>query len=218
MTINWDWSVIAYAAPSMLRGTLITIEMSVAAMFFGTLIGAILGVASVFKFWPVRALVAIYVYTVRGVPLLVIIFLIYFALPAAGIYLSTVTAGLMALSIYAGAYITEIFRAGILAVDVGQAEAAKAIGMTERMTLTSVLLPQAIRNIIPPVTNELIKIVKSSSLLSTITISELTRAAQLVVVEKFTPFEIYATLAVYYLVIIGALSYFSRYVEWRLAR
>jgi len=218
MTFTWDWGVIAYATPSMLRGAVTTIKLSVASMFFGTIIGAVLGTASVFSFWPIRFLTTAYVYTIRGVPLLVIIFLIYFALPAVGIYLSTVAAGLTALSIYSGAYITEIFRAGILAIDRGQTEAAKAIGMTERMTLTSILLPQAIRNVIPPVTNELIKVVKSSSLLSTITIMELTRSAQLVVVEKFTPFEIYATLALYYLVIVGVLSYFARHLERRLAR
>ena len=218
MTFTWDWGVIAYAAPSMLRGAVTTIKLSVASMFFGTIIGAVLGTASVFKFWPVRFLTTAYVAVIRGVPLLVIIFLIYFALPAVGIYLSTITAGLTALSLYSGAYITEIFRAGILAIDLGQTEAAKAIGMTELMTLTSILLPQAIRNVIPPVTNELIKVIKSSSLLSTITITELTRSAQLVVVEKFTPFEIYAALAVYYLVIVGVLSYLAQLLERRLAR
>jgi polar amino acid transport system permease protein len=213
MTYAWDWSVMAYAAPSMLRGTWVTIQMSVATMVFGTLIGAIMGMLSLLKFWPARALVATYVYAIRGVPLLVIIFLIYFALPAVGIYFSPVVAGLTALSLYSGAYITEIFRAGILAIDHGQSEAAKAIGMTERMTLTNILLPQAIRNIVPPITNELIKVVKSTSLLSTITITELTRAAQLVVVQKFTPFEIYLMLAVFYLVLIGALSVLARFLD-----
>ncbi len=213
MSYTWDWGVMAYAAPSMLRGTWVTIQMSIATMAFGTLIGAVMGTASLFKFWPTRALVATYVYTIRGIPLLVIIFLIYFALPAVGIYFSPVVAGLTALSIYSGAYMTEIFRAGILAIDRGQAEAAKAIGMTERMTLTTILLPQAARNIIPPVTNELIKVVKSTSLLSTITITELTRAAQLVVVQKFTPFEIYTMLACYYLVLIGTLSYLARLLD-----
>ncbi len=213
MTYSWDWGVMAYAMPSMLRGTLVTIEMSLATMFFGTLIGAAMGVTSLFKFWPARALVAVYVYTIRGIPLLVIIFMIYFALPALGIYLSPVVAGLTALSLYSGAYMTEIFRAGILAIDHGQSEAAKAIGMTERMTLTSILLPQALRNVVPPVTNELIKVVKSTSLLSTITITELTRSAQLIVVQKFTPFEIYTLLAVYYLVLIGILSLLAQLLE-----
>ena len=213
MAYSWDWSVMAYAAPSMLRGTWVTIQMSVATMAFGTLIGAVMGMVSLLKFWPARAMVATYVYSIRGVPLLVIIFLIYFALPSVGVYFSPVVAGLTALSLYSGAYITEIFRAGILAIDSGQSEAAKAIGMTERMTLICVLLPQAIRNIIPPVTNELIKIVKSTSLLSTITITELTRSAQLVVVQKFTPFEIYTMLACYYLVLIGTLSVLARLID-----
>ena len=216
MHFVWDWGVIAYAAPSMLQGTWVTILMSVASMVLGTLIGSVLGVASLANFWPLRALIAIYVYAIRGVPLLVLIFMIYFALPAAGIFLSPVPAGLAALSIYAGAYITEIFRSGILAIDPGQSEAAKAIGMTGRMTLTHVLFPQAVRNVIPPVTNELIKLIKGTSLLSTITLTELTRASQLVVVERFTPFEIYSALACYYLVICGSLSLLAQYLERRL--
>ncbi len=213
MSYTWDWGVMAYAAPMMLRGTWVTIQMSIATMVFGTLIGAVMGLTSLFKFWPTRALVAGYVYLIRGIPLLVFIFLIYFTLPALGVYFSPVVAGLMALSLYSGAFMTEIFRAGILAIDTGQTEAAKAIGMTERMTLTTVLLPQAVRNIVPPVTNELIKVVKSTSLLSTITITELTRSAQLVVVERFTPFEIYTLLACYYLVLIGTLSFLARLID-----
>lgn len=213
MNYTWDWGVIGYAAPLMLSGTWVTIQMSIATMVFGTLIGAVMGMTSLFKFWPTRAIVAVYVYFIRGIPLLVFIFLIYFTLPALGIYFSPVVAGLLALSLYSGAFMTEIFRAGILAIDTGQSEAAKAIGMTERMTLTTILLPQAVRNIIPSVTNELIKVVKSTSLLSTITISELTRSAQLVVVEKFTPFEIYIMLACYYLVLIGTLSYLAQLLD-----
>lgn len=190
-----------------------TIQMSVASMVFATLIGIVMGVGSLSQVRAVRLLVEAYVYAIRGVPLLVLIFLIYFALPAADIYLTPVVAGLIALSIYAGAYIAEIIRAGILAIDRGQAEAAKAIGMTERMTLTGVLLPQAARNVIPPVTNEFIKLVKATSLLSTITVTELTRAAQLIVVERFTPFEIYLTLALYYLAIVGTLTYLAGLLE-----
>lgn len=216
MHFVWDWGVIAYAAPSMLKGTWVTIQLSVGAIVIGTLIGAVLGVASLSHVWPIRALIATYVYAMRGVPLLVLIFLIYFALPGAGIYLPPVPAGLAALSIYAGAYITEIFRAGILAIDPGQTEAATAIGMTGRMTLTAVLLPQAVRNIVPPVTNELIKLIKGTSLLSTITVTELTRSAQMVVVERFTPFEIYTALACYYLVIIGSLTLLAHYIEKKL--
>lgn len=218
MNYTWDWGVIAYAAPSMLQGTWVTIQMSVASMLFGTLIGTLMGILSLLRIGPLRAVVALYVYAIRGVPLLVLIFIIYFSLPSWEIYLDPVTAGLTALSIYTGAYITEIIRAGILSIDIGQREAAKAIGMTWRMTLTSVLLPQAIRKVIPPLTNEFIKLVKATSMLSTITVTELTRAAQLVVVEKFTPFEIYLALAVYYLVIIGILSYLARLLEMRLAR
>lgn len=218
MGFTWDWGVIAYAAPSMLHGAWTTIEVSVVAMFFGTVLGLAGGLLSLSHFAPIRWLVNSYVYFVRGVPALVLIFLVYFGLPGVGIDLPPFTAGVLALSLNAGAFITEIFRAGIQAVDHGQTEAAKAIGMTWRMTLINVLLPQAVRNVIPPLTNELISIVKGSSLLSVITIFELTRAAQAVVAERFTPFEIYAALAVYYFVMVSALSLLARYFEKRLAQ
>jgi polar amino acid transport system permease protein len=218
MHFTWDWEVIAYAAPGMLRGALTTIEVSAVAMVFGTLIGLVGGLLSLSHLAPLRYLVSAYVYFVRGVPALVLIFLIYFALPVVGIDLPPFWAGVAALSLNAGGFITEIFRAGILAIDHGQTEAAKAIGMTWRMTLVNVLLPQAVRNVIPPLTNEMISVVKGSSLLSVITIYELTRAAQAVVADKFTPFEIYAALAVYYLVIVSVLSLFARYVEKRMAQ
>jgi polar amino acid transport system permease protein len=218
MDFTWDWGVIAYAAPSMLRGALTTIRVSVIAMVFGTLIGMCGGLLSLSHVAPLRWLVAAYVFLIRGTPALVLIFIVYFALPSIGIDMPPFWAGVAALSLNAGGFITEIFRAGILAIDHGQTEAATAIGMTWRMTLVNILLPQAARNVVPPLTNELISVIKGSSLLSVITIFELTRAAQAVVADKFTPFEIYAALAVYYLVIVGALSLLTRYLEWRLAR
>lgn len=218
MTLTWDWTVIAYAAPSMLRGAWLTIQLSLASMFFATIIGAVLSLVALANFRLLRFLVAAYVYIMRGMPTLPFIFLLYYALPATGIYLSPIWAGVLALSISAGAYVTEIFRAGLLSVDTGQTEAATAIGMTRWMTLTSVLLPQAVKRVIPPLCNELILVIKTTSLLSVITISELTRSAQIIVLERFTPFEIYAALAIFYLVIVTCLSLLMRYVEWRLAQ
>jgi ABC-type amino acid transport system permease subunit len=102
-------------------------------------------------------------------------------------------------------------------IDAGQTEAALSIGMTERQSIQFILLPQSLRRVTPPLTNELITLVKSSSLLSVISITELTRTAQLIIAEKFVPFELYAALAVYYLVIISILSWGSEALEKRLA-
>ena len=122
----------------------------------------------------------------------------------------------MALAFNAGGFISEIVRAGLQSIDAGQTEAALSIGMTNKQSILFILLPQSLRRITPPLTNEVITLVKSSSLLSVISITELTRSAQVIIAERFTPFELYAELAVYYLVIITVLSWFSEYVETRL--
>ena len=215
--MEFDWGVIWYAVPYMLQGALVTIEISALAMVFGTVIGIVCGLLVLSNLLPLRIATRCYIYFVRGTPALVQVFLIYFALPQAGIYISAFWGGVVALSFNAGGFIAEIVRAGIGSVDAGQTEAAKAIGMTHRQTLVYILLPQSLRRITPPLTNELITLVKSSSLLSVISVTELTRSAQVIIAARFTPFELYAALAFYYLVIISALALLSNFVEKRFA-
>ncbi len=214
---GFDWGVIVYAFPFMLRGALVTLQISALAMLFGTAVGLAFGLLSLSNVAPVRGVIRAYVYFVRGTPALVQVFLIYFALPVAGIYISSFWGGVIALSFNAGGFIAEIVRAGIGSIDRGQTEAAMAIGMTHRQSLLFILLPQSLRRITPPLTNELITLVKGSSLLSVISVTELTRSAQVIIAAKFTPFELYAALAVFYLVIISVLAKLSEYVEHRLA-
>ena len=154
---------------------------------------------------------------VRGTPVLVQIFLIYFALPRIGFELPSFWSGVVRLAFNSGGFISEIVRAGLQSIDAGQTEAALSIGMTNRQSILFILLPQSLRRITPPMTNEVITLVKSSSLLSVISITELTRSAQAIIAERFTPFELYAELAVFYLVIISVLAWFSEFVEKRLA-
>lgn len=212
-----DWGVMLYAFPYMCKGALITLEISALAMVLATAIGLVCGLLSVsgkpILAWPVRS----YVYFIRGTPPLVQIFLVYFALPVIGIELSPFWGGVVALGFNGGGFIAEIVRAGLQSIDAGQTEAAMAIGMTHRQTLVHILLPQSLRRITPPLTNELISLVKASSLLSAISIFELTRSTQVIIAQKFTPFELYALLAVMYLVIISVLSKVSEYIEARLA-
>ncbi len=168
----------------------------------------VFGLVSLSNFAPARGVIRAYVYFVRGTPALVQVFLIYFALPEAGIYISSFWGGVVALSFNAGGFIAEIVRAGIGSIDRGQTEAAMAIGMTHRQSLLYILLP---------LTNELITLVKGSSLLSVISVTELTRSAQVIIAARFTPFELYAALAVFYLVIISVLAKVSEYFEARMA-
>src|SRR5580692_8086272 len=215
--VGFDWSVIWYAIPYMAQGAVVTLEISICAMAVGTLVGVVCGLLSVSDLGIPKAIVRGYVYFVRGTPALVQIFLIYFALPRIGFELSSFWSGVVALAFNSGGFISEIVRAGLQSIDAGQSEAALSIGMTSRQTILYILLPQSLRRITPPLTNEVITLIKSSSLLSVISVTELTRSAQVIIAAKFVPFELYAELAVFYLVIISVLAKVSEYVERRLA-
>ena len=214
---SFDWDAVWYGVPYMLKGTVITLEVSACAMVLASVTGLIMGLISVSSLRVLKAVIRAYVYFVRGTPALVQIFLVYFALPRIGFELSSFWSGVVALAFNSAGFIAEIMRAGLQSIDAGQTEAALSIGMTERQSIQFILLPQSLRRVTPPLTNELITLVKSSSLLSVISITELTRSAQLIIAEKFVPFELYAALAVYYLVIISVLSWGSEALEKRLA-
>ena len=201
----------------MLQGAIVTLEISFCAMAVATVIGVMMGLISVSDLTALKVVIRAYVYFVRGTPALVQIFLVYFALPKAGMELSPFWSGVVALAFNSAGFISEIVRAGLQSIDAGQTEAALSIGMTNRQSIIFILLPQSLRRITPPLTNEIITLVKTSSLLSVISITELTRAAQVIVAERFVPFELYAALAVYYLVMISVLSWCSEYLEKRMA-
>jgi polar amino acid transport system permease protein len=214
---GFDWGSIVYAAPYMLKGAVVTLEISICAMALATVVGLVFGLISVSDLTALKMVIRAYVYFVRGTPALVQIFLVYFALPKIGLELSPFASGVCALAFNSAGFISEIVRAGLQSIDLGQTEAALSIGMTNRQSITFILLPQSLRRITPPLTNEVITLVKSSSLLSVISISELTRSAQVIIAERFVPFELFAELAVFYLVMISVLSWFSEFVEKRLA-
>jgi His/Glu/Gln/Arg/opine family amino acid ABC transporter permease subunit len=214
---DFDWGSIWYGAPYMLQGALVTLEISICAMIVASIVGLVMGLISASDVKILKAFIRAYVYFVRGTPALVQIFLVYFALPRIGFEFSPFWSGVVALAFNSAGFISEIVRAGLQSIDAGQTEAALSIGMTDRQSILFILLPQSLRRITPPLTNEIITLVKSSSLLSVISITELTRTAQLIIAERFVPFEMYAALAVYYLVMISALSWCSEQLERRLA-
>ena len=214
---GFDWGSVWYAAPYMLKGAVITLEISICALALATLVGLVFGLISASELTLLKPMIRAYVYFVRGTPALVQIFLVYFALPKIGLELSPFASGVVALAFNSAGFISEIVRAGLQSIDHGQTEAALSIGMTNRQSIMFILLPQSLRRITPPLTNEIITLVKSSSLLSVISISELTRSAQVIIAERFVPFELFAELAVFYLIMISVLSWFSEFVEKRLA-
>jgi len=211
----FDLGLIVDSVPFLLRGAVYTVQVSVLAIAFGLVLGWLFGLAAVSGVAALRAVTSCYVQFIRGTPLLVQIFLIYFGLPVLGLNLPAYWSGVIALGLNSGGFQAEIVRAGIESIDRGQTEAARSIGMSRFQTLVFILVPQTIRRVIPPLTNELITLVKSSSLLSAIAALELTHAGQLIIARTFAPFEIYAAVACIYLIMVSVLSRASALLEKR---
>lgn len=214
MTI--DWAVVEMAIPLLAVGTVMTLKIASLAAVFGVAGGMALGLIALGG-WPwARFLVRAYVDFIRGTPLLIQIFIFFFGLPLMGLRLGEFWAGVIALSFNCAAYVSEIVRGTVGAVEKGQTEAAKSIGMTQDKILLYVLLPQSIRPMVPALTNDVITLLKNTSLLSVISVYELTRSGQAIIASHFAPLEIFALLAIYYYAIISVLSYISRVIERRL--
>ena len=211
-----DWDIVQTAIPLLAKGTLVTLQIALISGVLSILLGFALGLSALGNVRLLRLLVAGYVDFIRGTPLLIQIFLIFFALPVVGVRLNEIWAGIVALSINTAAYMAETVRGGVGSVERGQTEAARSIGMTQPQILAYILLPQALRPMVPPLTNELITMTKNTSLLSVISVYELTRAGQAIISVHFVPFEIYLLLALYYYALIKSLSWLSRWVETRM--
>jgi His/Glu/Gln/Arg/opine family amino acid ABC transporter permease subunit len=214
--VTIDWDIVQTAIPLLAKGTLVTLQIALISGVLSILLGFALGLSALGNVRLLRLLVAGYVDFIRGTPLLIQIFLIFFALPVVGVRLNEIWAGIVALSINTAAYMAETVRGGVGSVERGQTEAARSIGMTQPQILTYILLPQALKPMVPPLTNELITMTKNTSLLSVISVYELTRAGQAIISVHFVPFEIYLLLALYYYVLIKTLSRLSRWVETRM--
>lgn len=212
----FDWALVEKAVPLLGTGLVTTLKISSLAMLLGLVLGSLLGLASMSRWPALRWCVRAYVDFIRGTPLLIQIFLVYFALPEIGINLPEFWAGVIALALNAAGFLAEIVRAGLGSVEKGQAEAARSIGMRHHQILWHVLLPQSLRAVVPPATNEMITLVKGSALLSVISVYELTRAGQAVIAVHFAPFEIFLLIALYYYLTVSALAWLSRWLERRL--
>lgn len=211
-----DFELIQRALPILLMGAGITIEITAFSVAIGFFIGLFVGIARISQFKILRIMAAVYADCIRGTPLLVQIFLIYFALPMAiGQRVEPFIAAVAACGINSGAYVSEIFRAGIQAIDVGQMEAGRSLGLTWWQTMRFIILPQAFKNILPPLGNEFIAMLKDSSLVSVIGFEELTRRGQLIIAQTYGSFEIWMTVAVLYLIMTMAISRIVAFLEKR---
>jgi His/Glu/Gln/Arg/opine family amino acid ABC transporter permease subunit len=214
--MSFDWAIVEMAIPLLAQGAVMTLRIAALAAVLGLTGGVALGLVSLGGWTWARWLVRAYVDFIRGTPLLVQIFIVFFGLPLMGFRLGEFWAGVIALSFNSAGYVAEIVRGTVGAVEKGQTEAAKSIGMTQDKILLYVLLPQSIRPMMPALTNDLITLLKNTSLLSVISVYELTRSGQAIIASHFAPLEIFALLAIYYYVIISMLSFASRVIERRL--
>ena len=198
-----------------------TLLLALCGLFFACILGLIFGLMSVVRNKPLNVLAAIFVDVIRGVPMIVLAYFIYFGLPyllntiigIGGVMLTALQAGTICLALNCGAYMAEIIRAGIESVDVGQMEAARSLGLPYWRSMQRVVLPQAIRTMIPSIINQFIITLKDTSILSVIGFPELVNTAKNVVANTFMSFQTWAIVAVMYLVIITALSRFAKSME-----
>ncbi|MGE3742223.1 MAG: amino acid ABC transporter permease [Geminicoccaceae bacterium] len=194
-----------------------TLLISILGIGLGLVLGALIVAARLSPAAVLRRFAAVWVSFLRGVPLLVQLLLVYYLLPVIGIDVPALVAAVVTVGICASAYISEIWRGAIAALPHGQAEAAIAIGMNPRDVWTRVILPQAIALSLPALVNELILLVKASSLVSVVGIMEITRASQAQAATTFRPLEVYIAAACIYLMINLALAGVGRYLEHRTA-
>jgi His/Glu/Gln/Arg/opine family amino acid ABC transporter permease subunit len=202
--------------PRYLQGAWMTIVVSLLASVLAITIGLAVALSRMSRSRILRIIARVYVDLIRGTPALLQILFVFFGLPQLGFRIDPIPAGVVALGINSGAYLGEIFRSGIQSVDTGQSEAGRSLGMSHITMMRRIVLPQAFRRVIPPATGEMTNLVKGTSLLSVIAITELTRVAQQVVGLTFRPIEAYLAIGAMYLIINTVVSLLSSTVERRL--
>ena len=216
--MSFDFSLIWNSVPLLLAGAGVTIEITAIAVGLGFIFGLITSVCRLSDVKILQVIAVCYVNIIRGTPMLVQIFLIYFALPMViGQRINPFVAAVAACSINSGAYVSEIFRAGIQSVDKGQMEAGRSLGLSWMQTMRYVILPQAFKHVIPPLGNEFISMTKETSLVSVIGFEELTRRGQLIIAKTYGSFEIWLTVAAIYLVMTLTIARLVSYLERRFA-
>jgi polar amino acid transport system permease protein len=232
--VHFDWHLffqrIFHPDAAFGRALAATVYIAVLAQFFGVVLGLFSALAGMSRLWPLRALSFVYVLIFRGTPVIVQIFFVYFG---ANLFLGfdlfprtvnlfafgvsgAIVAGIVALSINEGAYMSEIVRAGILAVEPGQLEAARSVGMTHRLAMRRIVLPQAARVIVPPLGNEFNNMLKTTSLLAFIGVYELFLDADVHYSTTFKPVEYFSAVAVWYLVLTTLWSLIQVQIERKL--
>jgi His/Glu/Gln/Arg/opine family amino acid ABC transporter permease subunit len=213
--MDFELSLFVQSLPALAKGAVITAELTVISILIGALIGTIVGVGRLSGRPVLEWLLAGYVTLMRGVPLLVTLLFLYYGLPSVGMRLDAFTVAIIALSITSGAYIGEIVRAGIQSIDPGQMRAARSLGMSWGGAMRRIILPQAMRRVLPPLTNEALTLLKNTSLVSTIALADLLRAGLEVMTWQANTFSPFAGVALFYLLLTLPLVWLNTRLEQR---
>ncbi len=212
------WLTVWDLLPVLLFGAIVTVEVTVGGFLLATVIGLAFAILQRLDIRPLRIVIAVYVDVFRAVPVLTQLFIIYFGLTEIGIRLDPLPAAIVGFGINGGAYLTEVFRAGIESVHQGQMEAAQMLGMTRLAALRIVILPQAMRVVLPPLGNFAIGLLKDTALASAVAAPELMFRARTLVDKTFLATQIFVTAAAIYLAMSVPLGYLTRRAEARLRR
>ncbi len=202
--------------PTLLAGARITITVSIVSYVLALIVGLAFGIARIIRFWPVRIIAAAYVQFIRGTPLLLQLFFIYYVLPYTGLVIAPFPSGVLGLTINYSAYMAEVFRSGIQAIPHGQWQAARSLGMSRRLLMRRIILPQAIRIVLPAIGNFFVSIFKDSALVSIIAMRDLMFRGELLASATFKYFEIFTMVAIIYFIISYPTAKLVEYIEVKL--
>ncbi|AVP63211.1 amino acid ABC transporter permease [Clostridium sporogenes] len=214
MELNFD--IVFRNLPFLLKATLVTIKITLLSFIVAIILAFIVGVLRTYKFSKILDFILdAYVEIFRGSPLLIQLFFIYYGLPSVGIAMDAEVAAVIGLALNGAAYMSEIIRAAILSIDRGQEEAGFSLGYTRFQNLCYIILPQAAQISVPPLVNGFSSLLKDTSLVSVISITELTRGGNLIYSRTARPFEVYLTLGLFYFVLTYIVSLCSKFIEKR---
>ena len=217
--MNLDFSIIPRYIPMLLQGAWTTLVLTAGAVGLGIILGLIAALMKMCRFLPLRWLANAYIELIRGTPQLVQLFLLFYGLPQLiGVNIPEYFVAILALGINSGAYVAEIVRAGIQAVDYGQTEGAYSLGMKPGLTMRYIILPQAVKNILPALGNEFIALLKSSSIVSVIGMTDLMRKSDIIRSITYRSFEPLLTVALMYFIMTFTLSKLLNLYERRLKK
>ena len=215
--MDLDFSPVWQGWSALLQGALVTVELTACALLLGCVLGLLVGIGRLNpkRRWLYSVCTA-YVAVIRGTPLLVQLFILFFGLPHFGILLPAFLCGVLGMGVYSGAYVSEIVRGAIQSIDRGQTLAAESLGMTPAVAMRQVILPQAVVRMIPPLGNEFIALIKNSALVSLLTIHDVMHEGQKIISVSYRSLEVYLAIALVYFVLTGAVTLVLRHFEQRL--